>query len=158
LKWGDIEAVEGGGQVHLLGKGDKARTVRISSETLELLETLGRGEPDARVFPSNRKDGPLSRQAIAERMRRCGLRLRDRQGWWWLLWRTGEETPPSTPLSHGVKATAQVLALALTLWRCQLILFDGFWPRGETSGTCSPAPWTSANPVLPYRCAPPPLA
>jgi len=72
LKWGDIEAVEGGGQVHLLGKGNKARTVRISSETLELLETLGRGEPDAWVFPSRRKDGPLSRQAIAERMRRWG--------------------------------------------------------------------------------------
>lgn len=72
LKWGDIEAVEGGGQVHLLGKGNKARTVRISSETLDLLESLGRGEPDAWVFPSNRKDGPLSRQAIAERMRRWG--------------------------------------------------------------------------------------
>jgi len=72
LKWGEIEAVEWGGQVHLLGKGNKARTVRISSETLELLETLGRGDPDAWVFPSNRKDGPLSRQAIAERMRRWG--------------------------------------------------------------------------------------
>ena len=72
LKWGDIEAVEGGGQVHLLGKGNKARTVRISSETLELMESLGRGDPDAWVFPSNRKDGPLSRQAIAERMRRWG--------------------------------------------------------------------------------------
>ena len=72
LKWGDIEAVEGGGQVHLLGKGNKARTVRISSETLELMESLGRGESDAWVFPSSRKDGPLSRQAIAERMRRWG--------------------------------------------------------------------------------------
>ena len=72
LKWGDIEAVEGAGQVTLLGKGSKQRTVRISSETLELFESLGRGEPDGWVFPSNRKDGPLSRQAIADRMRRWG--------------------------------------------------------------------------------------
>ena len=72
LKWGDIEAVEGGGQVTLLGKGSKQRTVRVSRETLELFESLGRGEADSWVFPSSRKNGPLSRQAIAERMRRWG--------------------------------------------------------------------------------------
>ena len=72
LKWGDIEAVDGGGQVTLLGKGSKQRTVRISVETLELFEALGRRESGDWVFPSNRKDGPLSRQAIAERMRRWG--------------------------------------------------------------------------------------
>ena len=72
LKWGDIEAVDGGGQVTLLGKGSKQRTVRISLETLELFEALGRREAVDWVFPSNRKDGPLSRQAIAERMRRWG--------------------------------------------------------------------------------------
>ncbi|MBD1192867.1 MAG: tyrosine-type recombinase/integrase [Vulcanococcus sp. Clear-D1] len=72
LKWGDIEAVEGGGQVTLLGKGSKQRTVKVSRETLELFESLGRGEPDSWVFPSSRKNGPLSRQAIAERMRRWG--------------------------------------------------------------------------------------
>ena len=72
LKWGDIEAVGGGGQITLLGKGSKQRTVRISVETLELFESLGRRESGDWVFPSNRKDGPLSRQAIAERMRRWG--------------------------------------------------------------------------------------
>ena len=72
LKWGDIEALDNGGQVTLLGKGSKQRTVRVSLETLDLFESLGRGESGQWVFPSTRKDGPLSRQAIAERMRRWG--------------------------------------------------------------------------------------
>jgi site-specific recombinase XerD len=72
LRWQDIEALEDGGQVHLLGKGSKARTVRISAATLQLIEALGRGEPEAWLFPSNRNDGPLSRQAIADRMRLWG--------------------------------------------------------------------------------------
>lgn len=72
LRWQDIEALDNGGQVHLLGKGSKARTVRISAETLALIESLGRGEPEGWLFPSNRNDGPLSRQAIADRMARWG--------------------------------------------------------------------------------------
>jgi integrase len=72
LRWCDVEAVEGGGQVHLLGKGSKARTVRISADTMALLETLGRGAADAWLFPSCRRDGHLTRQAIADRMRRWG--------------------------------------------------------------------------------------
>ena len=72
LRWQDIEPLCEGGQVHLLGKGAKARTVRISAATLGLIESLGRGEPDAWLFPSNRHDGPLSRQAIAARIRRWG--------------------------------------------------------------------------------------
>ena len=66
--------------------------------------------------------------------------------WWWLPLRTGEETPPSTPLSHGVKVTAQVLALAFTLWRGQPTASSGCWPRGGPSGKCSPAPWTTPTP------------
>ena len=72
LRWQDIEPLDDGGQVHLLGKGAKARTVRISAATLQLIESLGRGEPGAWLFPSNRHDGPLSRQAIAGRMRHWG--------------------------------------------------------------------------------------
>ena len=72
LRWQDIEALDDGGQVHLLGKGSKARTVRISAATLQLIETLGRVEADGWLFPSNRNNGPLSRQAIADRMRRWG--------------------------------------------------------------------------------------
>jgi site-specific recombinase XerD len=72
LRWCDVEAIEDGGQVHLLGKGSKARTVRISADTLTLLETLGHGAADAWLFPSPRTDGHLTRQAIADRMRHWG--------------------------------------------------------------------------------------
>jgi integrase len=51
-------------------KGSKARTVRISSATLQLVKALGRDEPEDWLFPSNRKDGPLSRYAIGDRKRR----------------------------------------------------------------------------------------
>ena len=74
LRWRDVEAVDGGGQVHLLGKGSKPRAVRISAETLVLLESLGRGAADAWLFPSSRTGGHLTRQAIADRMRRWGQR------------------------------------------------------------------------------------
>jgi site-specific recombinase XerD len=72
LSWHDVEAIEGVGQVRLLGKGSKARTVRISADILTLLETLGRSAADAWLFPSPRTDGRLTRQAIAGRMRRWG--------------------------------------------------------------------------------------
>lgn len=73
LRWQDVEALEDGGQVHLLGKGSKPRTVRISMETLHLIEALGRGRPDQWLFPSNRHDGHITRQAIGDRMRRWGI-------------------------------------------------------------------------------------
>ena len=57
LKWGDIEQVPTGAQIHLLGKGAKARTVRDSAETLALFEALGRTAAEDYVFPSpKRKD------------------------------------------------------------------------------------------------------
>ena len=74
LRWCAVERIEDGGQVHLLGKGSKARTVRISADTLELLESLGRGNADGWLFPSARTTGHLTRQAIADRMRRWGQR------------------------------------------------------------------------------------
>ena len=52
IKWKAIEVLFDGGQIHLFGKGSKARTVRVSSDTLELFHTLGRGEADSCVFPS----------------------------------------------------------------------------------------------------------
>jgi integrase len=75
LQWRDVEALDDGGQVHLLGKGSKPRTVRISADTLALIESLpgGRGEPDAWLFPSNRRPGQhLTRQAIGQRFARWG--------------------------------------------------------------------------------------
>ncbi|MEC8213879.1 MAG: tyrosine-type recombinase/integrase, partial [Cyanobacteriota bacterium] len=46
IRWKDIEVLSDGGQIHLFGKGSKARTVRVSSDTLELFQSLGRGEAD----------------------------------------------------------------------------------------------------------------
>ena len=72
LQWKDIEPLEGAGQVHLLGKGSKPRTVPISTTTLELFESLGRGAPEDWLFPSNKRNGPLTRQGVAARMARWG--------------------------------------------------------------------------------------
>jgi len=66
IRWKDIEALDDGGQVHLFGKGSKRRTVRISPATLELFQGLGRGDAEDFVFPSPRRDGPLSRQSIGD--------------------------------------------------------------------------------------------
>ena len=49
-------------------KGSKARTVRTSATTLELFESLGRGGPEDWLFPSNKRNGPMTRQGVAARM------------------------------------------------------------------------------------------
>lgn len=74
IRWGDIESLDDGGQVHLLGKGGKARTVRISGDTLALFERLGRSENCSFVFPSPRTGGHLTRQAIGDVCRKWGRR------------------------------------------------------------------------------------
>ena len=74
IKWKDIEVLSDGGQIHLFGKGSKARTVRVSSDTLELFQSLGRGEADSYVFPSSRGEGHLTRQAIGDVCRKWGRR------------------------------------------------------------------------------------
>ena len=61
-----------GGLIHLLGKGRKARTVRVSSDMLELFQSLGRGEADSYVFPSPRGKGHLTRQVIGDVCRKWG--------------------------------------------------------------------------------------
>ena len=50
LKWGDVEMLNDGGQVHLLGKGSKSRVVRISGDTMALFESIGRDAPDEWIF------------------------------------------------------------------------------------------------------------
>ena len=72
LQWKDIELLEGAGKVHLLGKGSKPRTIRISTTTLELFELLGRGASEDWLLPSNKRNGPLTRQGVAARMARWG--------------------------------------------------------------------------------------
>ena len=60
------------GQIHLFGKGSKRRTVRIASATLGLFQGLGRGSDEEFVFPSPRRDGHLTRQAIVDICRKWG--------------------------------------------------------------------------------------
>ena len=72
IRWQDIEVLSDGGQIHLLGKGSKRRVVRVSGHTLELFESLGRGEAEAFVFPSPRRKGHLTRQAIGQICRKWG--------------------------------------------------------------------------------------
>ena len=72
IRWKDIEPLDGGGQIHLLGKGSKSRTVRISSDSLALFEQLGRGEASSIVFPSSRRKSHLTRQAIGDVCRKWG--------------------------------------------------------------------------------------
>ena len=72
LRWEDIEPLDEGGNVRILGKGSKPRTIRVSTDTLKLFESLGRGEPGDWLFPSNKRNGPLTRQAVAARMAMWG--------------------------------------------------------------------------------------
>ena len=73
IRWKDIEVLSDGGQIHLLGKGSKARTDRVSSDTFEPFQSLGRGEADGYVFPSPRGKGHLTRQAVGDVCRRWEL-------------------------------------------------------------------------------------
>tara|TARA_B100002051_G_scaffold274718_1_gene316550 strand:- start:855 stop:1445 length:591 start_codon:yes stop_codon:yes gene_type:complete len=72
IRWKDIEALHDGGQIHLLGKGAKRRTVRVSAATLDLFQELGRGDAEDFVFPSPRRAGHLTRQAIGDVCRKYG--------------------------------------------------------------------------------------
>lgn len=72
LKWDDVERLNNGGQVHLLGKGSKSRVVRVSCDTVTLFESLGRGAPLDFIFKGQRPGTHLTRQAIAFAMRKWG--------------------------------------------------------------------------------------
>ena len=47
----------------------------LSKITLQLFESIGRGEPDQWLFPSSRRKEPLSRQAVADWMKRWSIEL-----------------------------------------------------------------------------------
>ena len=57
IKWGDIESLDDGGQIHLLGKGGKARTVRISGDTLAHLNDLAAAKIAALSFQAPEQEG-----------------------------------------------------------------------------------------------------
>ena len=44
----------------------------VHAEWVVLVESLGRGEPGDWLFPSNKRNGPLTRQAVAARMAMWG--------------------------------------------------------------------------------------
>ena len=44
----------------------------VHAEWVALVESLGRGEPGDWLFPSNKRNGPLTRQALAARMAMWG--------------------------------------------------------------------------------------
>ena len=66
IRWQNIEVLSDGAQIPLLGKGSKGRVVRVSGHTLELFESLSRGEAEAYVLPSPCREGYLIRQAIGQ--------------------------------------------------------------------------------------------
>ena len=72
IRWKDIEALDDEGQIHLFGKGSKRRTVRVSPATLGLFQGLGRDSDEEFVFPSLRRTGHLTRQAIGDVCRKWG--------------------------------------------------------------------------------------
>ena len=64
LKWGDVERLSHGGQIQLFGKGSKSRVVRVSGDTMDLFESLGRGAPSdhlQRAKGRNTSDAPSNR-------------------------------------------------------------------------------------------------
>ena len=54
----DAEQLDVAGKVHLLGKGSKTRTVRISTTTLERFESLGHVAPEGGLFQVTKGMGP----------------------------------------------------------------------------------------------------
>jgi site-specific recombinase XerD len=44
----------------------------VHAEWVALFESLGRGGSEDRLFPSNKRNGPLTRQGVAARMARWG--------------------------------------------------------------------------------------
>ena len=72
LKWGDVKRLSHGGQIQLFDKGSKSRVVRVSGETLDLFESLGRSTPSDFVFKGQRLGTHLTRQAIAFTMQKWG--------------------------------------------------------------------------------------
>ena len=57
---------------NVIGLGRNPDVCRVSTGTLKLFESLGRGEPGDWLFPSNKRNGPLTRQAVAARMAMWG--------------------------------------------------------------------------------------
>ena len=78
LRWGDIDLT--GGEVRVLGKGQKTRIVPVGRHAREALALHGAaapGGPQQAVFPG-RSGGPITPRAVQKRVRELALR----QGVW----------------------------------------------------------------------------
>jgi len=123
LRWGNVERLDQGGQVHLIGKGSKARTVRISSETLALFLSIkpeGAGEDDW-VFPSSRNAGAhMTRQAIGSRVRHWGKVALGGDAKVW------PHRLRSSHATHAVRAGVDVFTLQATLGHASTATTQGY--------------------------------
>lgn len=124
LKWGDIESLDDGfGQVHLLGKGSKRRTVRISADTLALFNSLrpqSIGENEW-VFPSDRRgSGHLTRQAIGSRVRHWGKVALGSDARVW------PHRLRSSHATHAIRANVDVFTLQSTLGHSSTSTTQGY--------------------------------
>ena len=64
LRWRDLLAREVGGQVTVLGKGEKTRAILISPKTYSALAALPQGEPNDPIFRSRKKGGALDASQV----------------------------------------------------------------------------------------------
>ncbi|MBW4626510.1 MAG: tyrosine-type recombinase/integrase [Brasilonema octagenarum HA4186-MV1] len=75
LKWKDLMPRGDGGQITVLGKGNKRRSIRLPLDLWQLLLSLrGDAPPDAPVFISRKTKGHLHRQNIHPIVKAAALR------------------------------------------------------------------------------------
>ena len=72
IEMGDVERLNNGGQIQLLGKCSKSRVFRVSGATMDLFESLGRGAGSEYIFKGQRPGTHLTRQATTLSMRKWG--------------------------------------------------------------------------------------
>ena len=123
LKWGDIEALEDAGQVTVLGKGSKTRTIRISTATLELFLSIKpeHASEDDWCFPSERRgSGHLTRQAIGARVRHWGKRALGQEARVWPHRLRGSHA------THAIRAGVDVFTLQTTLGHASTSTTQGY--------------------------------
>ena len=81
----------------------------VHAEWVALVESLGRGEPGDWLFPSNKRNGPLTRQAVAARMamwgREANVRLHPHRC-------------RHTHATHAIRRGVDVFTLSATLGHC----------------------------------------
>jgi len=78
----------------------------VHAEWVALVESLGRGEPGDWLFPSNKRNGPLTRQAVAARMAMWGREANSR---------LHSHRCRHTHATHAIRRGVDVFTLSATL-------------------------------------------